>query len=185
MGLCCKFEIAVKVTTMKKKTIGILLIILICTACSPSHNAPERNFYFEIHHDRSSEPLASYLENHIAYNKYTITNHSGLEWPFYKELKPDEAIRKDSLMPPHWFLHKMIPKNSAQEIKVNEYLVRIDLLPKPDTLPNYSVEIFRMDSTGLVLSARTGIHYLDSTEFSSKEGLNDLYLKSIIRYSFK
>jgi hypothetical protein len=160
--------------------------ICICTACSENNNAPERNFYFEIHnHDRSSNQLAEYLESHIAYNKYTITNQSGYKWPFYKELKPNEEIAKDSLMPPHWFLHKMIPKKLDDLIKINEYLVRIDLLPKPDTLPNYSVEIFIMDSTGLVQSGLTGIHYFDSSEFTTPQTLRELYLKSILRYSFK
>jgi hypothetical protein len=164
----------------------IILSVLFCAACSSNQKIPERNFYFEIQsHDPSSNQLADYLRNHISYNRYTITNQSGLEWPFYKELKPDEDIPKDSLMPPHWFLHKMIPKKSKQQLEINEYLVRIDLLPKSDTLPNYSVEIFRMDSAGLVLSARSGIHYIDSTEFSPPQGLNELYLKSIIRYSFK
>lgn len=171
---------------MRRSIFLMLLSGIFCAACSPRHNAPERNFYFEIHnHDRSSEGLAPYIESRIAYNKYTITNHSGLEWPFYKELKPMEDIPKDSLMPPHWFLHKMIPKKPNQQLEIDEYLVRIDLSPKPDTLPNYSVEIFRMDSTGLVLSAQTGVHYFDSTEFSTRETLNELYLKSIIRYSFK
>lgn len=171
---------------LKTKSFALLLAIFICLGCAQNHNASERNFYFEIHnHDRSSNQLADYLANHISYNKYTITNRSGLQWPFYLELKPNENIPKDSLMPPHWFLHKMIPKKLDQKLKIDEYLVRIDLSPKLDTLPNYSVEIFRMDSTGLVLSARTGVHYLDSTEFATRETLNELYLKSIIRYSFK
>jgi len=79
----------------------------------------------------------------------------------------------------------MIPKKSNQHLEINEYIVRIDLLPQPDTLPNYSLEIFRMDTTGLILSARTGIHFIDSTESKGHETLNELYLKSIIRYSFK
>jgi len=191
MGLYCKFECQVMVMyfymeQMKRRSIGVLLVILICISCSQSHNAPERNFYFEIHsHHPSANQLVGYLENRIAYNKYTITHRSGLDWPFYKELKPNEDITKDSLMPPHWFLHKMIPKKSNQELKIDEYLVRIDLLPKPDTLPNYSVEIFRMDSTGLVLSASTGVHYIDAAEFTTRQELNELYLKSIVRYSFK
>jgi len=160
--------------------------LLFFYACTSNHNAPERIFYCEIQsHDSTSNRLSEYLTNHISNHKYTITNHSGLEWPFYKELQEDEDIPKDSLMPPHWFLHKMIPKKSNHQLKIDEYLVRIDLSPKRDTLPNYSVEIFRMDSSGLVLSADTGIHYIDSSEFTTRETLNELYLKSIIRYSFK
>jgi len=171
---------------LKAKIIAATVAASICAACSTKNNAPERNFYFEIHSpDHSSDQLADYIESHIAYNKYTITNGSGHKWPFYKELKPNEDIPRDSLMPPHWFLHKMIPKKSNQRLKFNEYLVRIDLRPMPDTLPNYSVDIFRQDSTGLVFSAGTGVHYIGHSEFNSREELNELYLKSIVRYSFK
>ncbi len=168
----------------------ILLVPGILAACTPGadNHAPDRNFYFEVvthKHDDFSIHLSDYIKNHIPQNKYTITNQSGLQWPFYKELKPDEDIPRDSLMPPHWFIHRMIPKNPDQPMKIDEYLVHIDLVPQPDTIPNYSVEIFKMDSTGLALSASTGIHYIDSTEFSSPETLADFYLKSIIRYSFK
>lgn|GEM_PF-2008122 len=171
---------------MLHKTLLIVLFLHFCCACTSNHSTPERNFYFEIQsHDDASKQLAEYITQRISRHKYTITNQSGLEWPFYKELQEDEDIPKDSLMPPHWFLHKMIPKKTNQQLKIDEYFVRIDLSPRLDTLPNYSVEIFRMDSTGLVLSGRTGVHYIDSSEFTTRETLNELYLKSIIRYSFK
>jgi hypothetical protein len=153
-----------------------------------SKHAPDRNFYFEIiTHDNSelSTELAEFLKEQIPKKKYTITNHSGLSAPFYKELDLDEKISSDSLMPPHWYLHKMTPFENNIEIRRDEFLVKIDLLPQADTLPNYSVKIFRMDSTGLTLSAETGIHYIDSTEFTSKASLLDTYLRSVIRYSFK
>jgi hypothetical protein len=160
----------------------IALIVLSCT----SDNAPEKKFYFEIKsHGGHSNQIADYLKENISNHKYTITNHSGLDWPFYKELQANERISKDSLMPPHWFVHQMIFRKPNQQLEQNDFLVRIELSPKQDTLPNYSVDIFKMDSTGLVFSAGTGIHYIDSTEFTTHESLNKLYLKSIIRYSFK
>src|SRR5579885_1089351 len=102
--------------------------------CSPKRNlAPDRNFYFEVitHDDGEfSTGLSTYLNSRIPKKKYTITNHSGLTWPFYKELDLDEHIVKDSLMPPHWYLHKMIPFSKGQQLKRDEFLVKIDLLPK-------------------------------------------------------
>jgi hypothetical protein len=165
----------------------MLLIMLVACQTNGKH-APDRNFYFEIiTHDNSelSTKLAEFLKEQIPKKKYTITNHSGLTWPFYKELDLDENISPDSLMPPHWYLHKMTPYENNIAIMRDEFLVKIDLLQQPDTLPNYSVKIFRMDSTGLTLSAETGIHYIDSTEFTSKASLLDTYLRSVIRYSFK
>lgn len=167
----------------------MLLAIICLDNCSPQKKyAPDRNFYFEVvAHDEGefSTGLSTYLKSHIPAKKYTITNHSGLTWPFYKELNLDEKIVQDSLMPPHWYLHRMIPFSPGEKIKPNEFLVKIDLLPHPDTLPNYNVTIFKMDSVGLSLSAETGVHYIDSTEFNSRNSLFDIYLRSIIRYSFK
>lgn len=157
-------------------------------ACQPKNNgAPDRNFYFEVialDNDEASLRLAQYLKEQIPAKKYTITNHSGLTWPFYRELDPKEKISRDSLMPPHWFVHKMILLKD-QQIGRDEFLVKIRVFPHQDTVPNYSVDIFRMDSTGLSLSGQTGVHYIDSTEFSSENSLREFFLKSIIRYSFK
>lgn len=176
---------------MRKLILGLMvtMCIAIFENCSPKKKiAPDRNFYFEVTtHDNTelSVALATYLKSHIAEKKYTITHHSGMTWPFYKELGLNEEIVQDSLMPPHWFVHRMIPATHQQEINRDEFLVKIDLQPKRDTLPNYSVTIFKMDSVGLSLSAETGIHYIDSTEFSSKNSLFETYLRSIVRYSFK
>lgn len=167
----------------------MLGVAMLMHECSPKKKlAPDRNFYFEIiahGENESSKKLAAYLKGQIPKKKYTITNHSGLTWPFYKELNLDEHIPSDSLMPPHWYLHKMIPFDNSKEVMRDEFLVKIDLLPQPDTLPNYSVTIFKKDSTGLTLSAESGIHYIDSAEFTSRNSLFDTYLRSIIRYSFK
>ena len=166
-----------------------LTILFFLAACSPNKQyAPDRNFYVEVithQTDDASLKLAAYIKEQTPQKKYTITNQSGLTWPFYKELKLDERISKDSLMPPHWFVHRMIPFKKDRLIKRDEFLVRIEVQPQPDTIPNYSVEIFRRDSTGLSLSGQSGIHYIDSTEFASPRQLLEIYLKSVIRYSFK
>ena len=165
------------------------LVGIILTACSAKREyAPDRNFYVEVithQTDDASLNLATYTKEQIPQKKYTITNHSGMIWPFYKELELHERIPKDSLMPPHWFVHRMILLKMVEEIRPDEFLVRIDVMPHADTLPNYNVRIFRKDSTGLELSGQSGIHFLDSAEFASPNNLPEVYLKSIIRYSFK
>lgn len=164
-----------------------LLAIGGCTTKNTSY-APDRNFYFEVlttGQDTLTQNLALYIKEQIPKRKYTITNHSGTEWPFYKPLQLDEEIPSDSLMPPHWFVHKMMPLKRGKKLVPDEFLVRINVFPQPDTLPNYSVDIFRMDSTGLSLSGQSNIHFIDSTEFSSAKSLYEVYLKSVIRYSFK
>jgi hypothetical protein len=79
----------------------------------------------------------------------------------------------------------MIPFTKGQVINTDEFLVRIEVQPMVDTIPNYSVEIFRRDSTGLSLSGQSGIHFIDTTEFATTDQLFQIYLQSIIRYSFK
>ncbi|GHN00527.1 hypothetical protein WSM22_20160 [Cytophagales bacterium WSM2-2] len=167
----------------------IVAVVLLCAACAPDKRyAPYRNFYFKVvvrNNNEFLKKLGEDIELEISNHDYTITNNSGLRWPFYKELDKDENILSDSLMPPHWFVHRMIPYKEKQIIGPEEYLVSIELMSKSDTIPNYAVEIFRMDSTGLTLSGLSGVHYIDSTEFSSNEDLSKIFLRSVIRYSFK
>jgi hypothetical protein len=167
----------------------MLIIPAVMLACSDgSRHTPERNFYFEIKAYQNNEfnnRLATFLKNRIPQQKYAITNRSGLVWPYYATLELNETISIDSLMPPHWYVHKMIFKNSNSVLEKEDHLVRIDLMPHLDTIPNYRVEIYKMDSTGLAFSASSGIHFVDPAKFSSHQSLHEHCLKAIIRYSFK
>jgi len=173
-----------------KFAIGMMLVLgFTFFSCSKnSDNTPERNYYVEIRlhqDDQFSNELSRYLATRIPQKKYTITNRSGLTWPYYVDLDLSEDIPKDSLMPPHWFIHKMILGDSTSLHSSDEHLVRIDLMTLSDTISNYMVRVYESDSLGLVLSASSGIHFIDTTEFSSRDHLYDHFLKSIIRYSFK
>ncbi len=172
---------------------GKFLMILIITAggfsCSDhTKEVPERKFYFETRTFKNNEfckDLAVFLNTRIPQQKYAITNRSGVSWPYYEILELDETISRDSLMTPHWYLHKMIFKDSNSTLKRDDHLVRIDVMPYSDTIPNYRVEVYEMDSIGLTLSANSGIHFIDTTKFSSRPLWYEYYLQSIIRYSFK
>lgn len=129
--------------------------------------------------------VTDFLKSEIPKKKYTVTNQSGISWPYYAAIELDETISIDSLMPPHWFLHKMIVRENNFTLKKEDHLVRIQLMPQLDTVLNYQVDIYEMDSTALTLSATTGIHFVDSAAFLDQRSLLDHYLKSIIRYSFK
>jgi hypothetical protein len=168
----------------------LLLIIAIClfSCAEKSQPIPERNFYFEIkthQNDAFTIDLAEFLKDKIPQKKYTITNHSGLTWPFYAALELNESISPDSLMPPHWFLHKMIFRDANAVLEKDDYLVEIHLMPKIDTTANYEVKISKMDSTGLTVSGGSGVHFVDTVELSSRPVIYDHFMKSIIRYSFK
>ena len=165
-----------------------LLILVVKCDSKKEGVAPDVNFYYSVQFpDLDSVKIhADYISEQIPLHKYAITNASGYSWPFYQEFSLDETVMSDSLMPPHWFIHKMKPiKGARYKIKEGEYHVVIDLYPQLDTLPNYNVKIYQMEGDSLRLSANTGIHYILSNEYHSNEELSSLLLESIIRYSFK
>jgi len=177
-----------------------LTLALIFLSCSEtSRRAPERDYYVEIvssQTDTFSKDLTEYLATRIPQKKYTFTNGSGTSWPYYAAFELNEDVPIDSLMPPHWYVHKMTIRDCGTTLNRDDHLVRIDVMPDPDTIPNYRVEIYEMDSVGLTLSGSSGIHFIDTVaffsqshhnppEFSSRQLLYDHFLKSIIRYSFK
>ncbi len=182
-----------------KYLITLIPIVIFSLSCSKkSRNAPERTYYVEVRRhqtDAFNKELSEYLTSRIPQKKYTFTNRSGMTWPYYAAFELNEDVPIDSLMPPHWYIHKMILKDSTSILLKDDYLVRIDIMPHLDTILNYRVEIYEIDAIGLKLSGSSGIHYVDTVELystfqktadiSPHDLLYDHYLKSIIRYSFK
>ncbi len=171
-------------------TASILSLLFACQmgGAGGRNVAPDHNYYVEIstlQNDNYNNALVTYLIDKIPNHKYTITNQSGLHWPYYKELELNEEILLDSLMPPHEFVHKMQMRETGTGLQNGDHVVRIELMPKQDTIPNYRVNIYTMDSTALVFSASSEIHFVDTTRFPSFRELSEYYLKSIVRYSFK
>ncbi len=168
----------------------ILFLFIFLSGCSPKpqNMAPDRNFYFTVESNSTSEVAVRnklHLEEYIPEYKYAITNSSGNSWPYYQAMKLDDEIDLDSLMPPHSFIHKMIPLQKGQKIEENEFVVHIEMFPLSDTIPNYSVSIYRKEKNELILSAKTGIHFIQPNEFNSQSELSVLFLQNILRYSFK
>ena len=169
-----------------------LFLILLCAmvaGCNskPQEYAPDRNYYFTVKSNSSSETSAvvkKYLETNIPAFKYTITNASGIQWPYYKAYELDEKVHRDSLAIPHTIIHRMIPLENNKPSE-GEFLVQIEIFEEPDTIPNYSVTIFRQTNNQRQLSASTGIHYIHPSEYRTSDQLADLLLKNIVRYSFK
>ncbi len=165
----------------------VIIFVIACRA-KPEHPAPDRNFYFEVKSNSSSvevDQYRKYLLKNIPKHKYSITNASGQAWPFYQSFDLDEAVAQDSLMPPHWFIHKMIPFNDQVEIKEDEFLVTIEIFVLPDTVPNYGVSVFRKQGNELTLSGSSGTHFIEPSEYQSEAELPELFLKHTVRYSFK
>ncbi len=175
---------------MKKLALFIFTIIALISCKTNNENiAPDKNFYYSIEfptENPEAQLHAAYIAERIPQFKYAITNSSGYHWPFYQSFDRDENVAIDSLMPPHWFTHKMIPAGKQKsEIDEGDYYVMISLYPEPDTLPNYNVIVYKMEVDSLHLSATTGVHYIQPQEYTSNASLSQLLLETVLRYSFK
>ncbi|MEQ8302429.1 MAG: hypothetical protein RIB47_03475 [Cyclobacteriaceae bacterium] len=165
--------------------ISQILVALIFVACNSDNDkiAVDRSFYFTITSPRDQD-LVNYLGAQMDNQRVAITNQSGTAWPFYETIETQEQLPIDSLMPPHHFVH-LLKQKANNDISLGDYYVDVKVMTKSDTLPNYDLTIYRMDSTGLEVSARTGIHYLNPRDTLDTKHLRETLLKSIIRYSFK
>ena len=167
----------------------LLFFILLWNGCSSGEKdyAPEKNFYFSVETPEGhpeAEKIRAYLETNIPKQKYTITNQSGMRWPFYQSFDLDEKVHSDSLMPPHWYLHRMLLKSENSELQFGDFYVRMDIFPQPDTSLNFNVSVFIMQEHDLKMTGTSGIHFID-TALHKAEGQRQFLQESIIRYSFK
>lgn len=160
------------------------LVIFGCDATTENIAANKIYYYTVSSPSDSAANLVTFLTESLDNKRVAITNGSGLTWPFYKIIKPNEDLPLDSLMPPHDFVHLLREKGDNQ-IAPEEYYIDIRVMIETGSQPSYELFIYKMTPAGLELTAKTGIHHLDASSFEGKASLYDLFLKSIIRYSFK
>ena len=147
--------------------------------------ATDRMFYYQVSSPtRNTSNLVSFVSENLNNKRVTITHQSGQDWPFYYVLDEREELPYDSLMPPHFYIH-LLKKKKDEKILPGEFYVDIKIMPVADTLPNFQLHIYQMDSAGLGLTAVPRIHYLEPTQAQDSVKIYDTMLKSIIRYSFK
>ena len=168
----------------------ILIIASLCwsiAGCSGEKDnvAKDKIYYYTVTSPVDSvSDLVHFLRKNLNNKRVAITNGSGLAWPFYKVIEPNEDLPLDSLMPPHHFVH-LLREKGDNKIAPQEYYIDIRVMIETGSQPSYELFIYKMTPTGLELTAKTGIHHLNASSFEDKASLYDLFLKSIIRYSFK
>lgn len=167
----------------------ILAILLGCGGQPRSGNgfASTKIFYFEVHcinNGPNCQEVKKLLEAEIPRYKYTFSPGSSRTWPYYKAFALEEDVPPDSLIAPHTQLHQLIPIEDRPLFGGGEYLVVIDLFSVSDTIPDYVVNVFRLNSSPPVLS---GSSSLESVQNRPGQTLSvpEIILKSVIRYSFK
>lgn len=164
------------------------IFIAVGCASKPEEYASERNFYFTVETESTSNSVLAvkrYLENVIPKHKYSITNSSGSNWPYYQAFELDERVPSNTIVPPHTFVHRMVPFKEELKIEEDEFLVQVVIFEKPDTIPNYSVTIFRRKENEFKLSASSGLHFIQPSEYETQNQLAEAILKNCLRYSFK
>ncbi len=168
----------------------LILAILVGCGGQPSSRdiyAPTEIFYFEVRCGQpgpNCEEVKRLLDTSIPKYKYTFSPGSSQKWPYYRAFGLAENVPYDSLVPPHQKLHQLVPLNDPPLLGGSEYVVRIELFSVSDSLPDYQVEIFNLESSPPTLVASTGrekVHHPSGYTLSTPE----IILHSVIRYSFK
>ena len=168
----------------------LILAILVGCGGQPSSKdiyAPTEIYYFEVRCGQpgpNCEQVKQLLETSLPKYKYTFTPGSSQKWPYYRAFGLDENVPFDSLVPPHLKLHQLVPRNDSPLFGGSEYVVMIELFSLSDSLPDYQVTIFHLESSEQKLVATTGreeVHQLAGDALSTPE----IILRSVIRYSFK
>lgn len=169
----------------KHLSFAFIFILLFGCVSDRENIAIDKTFYFSVASpSNSSDELVAYLIENLNNKRVAITNQSGQIWPFYKIIDPNIDLPLDSLMPPHSFVH-LLKLKGENEIRDGEYFVDIKVMMLTDTLPNYELKIYKMNPEGLAFSADSGIHFIEDSSAHDRHFLYDIFIKSIIRYSFK
>ncbi len=167
----------------------ILAILLGCGGQSSSGDiyASTEIFYFEVRCGQpgpNCEEVKRLLETSLPKYKYTFSPGSSQKWPYYRAFGLEENVLYDSLVPPHRKLHQLVPREDRPLVGGGEYEVMIELFSLSDSLPDYQLNIFNIESSKPTLVASSGrekVHQPGGYTLSTPE----IILHSVIRYSFK
>ena len=168
-----------------------LLLTLTLLGCSLKRNptgfASDEIYYVQIRcvlPDEECLKIKKHLEEGIPKYKYTFTNKSAKTWPYYKAYELDAQVPIDSLMPPHWQLHRLILFAAKDSSNYADHLIHIDLFSTADGVPDYTVSTFNMTPTDSSLVATSGLHNVAPSDTGTLS-MEEFILRSVIRYSFK
>ena len=154
---------------------------------SDGRYATTRRFYFQVNCPNPGphcEEAKRLLDLEIPKYKYTFTYGSSRTWPYYKAFEPDDQVPLDSLLPPHTQVHQLISDEHKPLFGGADYRVIIDLYTKSDTIPDYIVNVYRLDTHPPELTGTSALqvaYQRPGMTLSTPE----ILLKSVIRFSFK
>ncbi len=167
----------------------MLILVVGCGGQSSDGGAyaSTKPFYFQVNcpnpgpHCQEAKKL---LEREIPRFKYTFTYGSSRTWPYYKAFDLEEEVPLDSLLPPHSQLHQLIPLEDKPLFGGADYLVVANLYTLSDSIPDYIVNVYRIDTSPQELSGSSG-----RQEVQQRPGMTlseaEIILRSVIRFSFK
>lgn len=149
--------------------------------------ATTREFYFEVncrHPGPHCLEAKRLLDQEIPKYKYSFTYGSSRAWPYYKAFGLDEQVPLDSLLPPHTQVHQLIPYAEKPLLGGAGFLVVVDLYTQSDSIPDYIVNVYRLDTSPPQLSGTSALQ-LAQQRPGMTLSMPEILLKSVIRFSFK
>lgn len=168
----------------------ILTILLGCGGQPHSGEgfAPTQLFFFEVvclHPGPDCLAAKQLIEQELPKYKYTFTPGSSRTWPYYQAFPLDADVPPDTLLPPHTRLHQLIPYQERTFFGPSaESLVSIRLYTVNDSIPDYEVNIFRLENGRQEKTGTSG-----PQRATQRPGMTlstpEILLKSVIRFSFK
>lgn len=168
----------------------LLTILLGCGGQPHSQEgfAPTQLFFFEVvclHPGPDCLAAKQLIEQELPKYKYTFTPGSSRTWPYYQAFPLDADVPPDTLLPPHTRLHQLIPYQEKTLFGPSaESLVSIRLYTVNDSIPDYEVNIFRLENGRQEKTGTSG-----PQRATQRPGMTlstpEILLKSVIRFSFK
>ena len=169
------------------------LCLVILTGCGgqPASDEPglagTTRLYFRVEclsNGPRCQEVKKYLEAEIPKFKYSFTEQSSRQWPYFQAFNLDARVPIDSLLPPHTRLHQLLPYGSMDSEEGIHEVVVVELFSQSDSIADYQVNIFQLDQPSGELLGTSGLHTVEVTGNDSLP-VREIIKRSVIRYSYK
>ena len=147
--------------------------------------------YFFYFNDEVKTEESRWLVNHLtkSFQKYDyIMSNESAEagWPYFGEIKKGEKIPQTEILPPHKFLHRLIPFDRYETDNSLNYYFKIKY-----SILNYGkqliikAETFERRSGQWILISSPPLSKINVKKYKSKLSLSNDVNKTLIRDTFK
>lgn len=186
-------EVGSQLPSVRKLTIQAALLSAAITAGCAGQSASNKNFAsaevvdFQVRCIKAGAAcsgLKLFLEAELPKHRYAFTRSSSRQAPYIQEFGLGEEVSLDSLEPPHSHVRVFHLLKEGAEASGKNPIIIVSLFNQSDTVADFNVEVFTMESETLRLVGTSGVHETGSTAAGTLQDAQYL-LKSVVRYSYK